>query len=170
MSAFGPTSRPTRALGWYALSVLRLLVAGVLLATALGKSLDLTGFATVVGTYQALPERAWFMAGTALTVLEWSLGVWLLSGWRLPHAALGAASLHILFTTWAAVALMRGIDVPNCGCFGVFYARPLTVSTVFEDLFMLALCLLMYGLARRYQVTTQVKSAPGPESGGAARL
>jgi len=142
----------------------------VLVATALGKPLDMSGFAEVVGRYQALPDWAWYPAGIALTVVEWGIAIWLLSSRRLPQAALAAALLHTVFMVWAASALYREIDVPNCGCFGVFYARPLTISTIYQDIFMLGTCLLLYGLARSYQATTQVNKAPGPANGGAAKL
>ena len=154
----------------YGLTLLRVAVGLLLLATALGKTLDLSGFAAVVGTYQVLPEWSWYPMGAGLTVVEWVIGVWLLSGRNIARAGLAAAGLHLTFTGWAALALARGIDVPNCGCFGVFYARPLTVSTLYEDGVMLALCLMIYGLARRHQTTAQVNNAPGPSSGGAAKL
>ncbi|MBC8645596.1 MAG: hypothetical protein H7X85_00410, partial [Thermoanaerobaculia bacterium] len=42
----------------------------------------------------------------------------------------------------------RGIAVPNCGCFGVFLARPLTWGTVLEDGGMVAASLALAALAR----------------------
>ncbi len=149
---------------------MRVLVALVLLATAVGKSLDLTGFAAVVGTYQVLPEWSWYPAGLGLTITEWVVGGWLLIGRHVSYAALAAAALHTLFTGWASLALVRGLEIPNCGCFGVFYTRPLTLSTVYEDVVMLVLCLTVYGLARGHQTATQVNKAPGPAKGDAAKL
>ena len=57
--------------------------------------------------------------------------------------ALAATALHICFTLLATLTLLRGIDVPNCGCFGVFWARPLTFITVAEDVFMVGVCVLL---------------------------
>jgi hypothetical protein len=34
--------------------------------------------------------------------------------------ALAAMALHICFTLLASLKLLRGIEVKNCGCFGVF--------------------------------------------------
>jgi hypothetical protein len=126
----------------WASRILRGLVGLVLLTTALGKSLDLMGFAQVVGTYQVFPEVLWLPVALAMTVTEWVLAFWLFSGRRPVRASLAAAGLHLVFTGWAAMTVLRGIEVPNCGCFGVFLARPLTWGTVVEDAVMLTVCLL----------------------------
>ena len=170
MNALDPTSHHLGAARRNGERLLRVIVALVLLGTALGKSLDLTGFAAVVGTYQVLPEWSWYPAGLGLTLTEWVVGGWLLLGRRVQHAALAAAALHTMFTGWASLALVRGLEIPNCGCFGVFYARPLTLSTIYEDVVMLILCLTVYGLARGHQSKPQVTRAPGPAKGGAAKL
>jgi len=39
--------------------------------------------------------------------------------------------------------------VPNCGCFGVFWARPLTFITVAEDVFMVGISVLLFKLLQR---------------------
>jgi uncharacterized membrane protein YphA (DoxX/SURF4 family) len=70
--------------------ILRILIAGVVLASALGKSLDLAGFVAVLTTYDAVPldwlwPLAWWVIG-----VEWALALWLLSGWNLRIGALVA--------------------------------------------------------------------------------
>lgn len=42
-----------------------------------------------------------------------------------------------------SVTLWRGLAIANCGCFGVFLARPLTAQTVVEDVVMLGMSLLV---------------------------
>lgn len=121
---------------------LRALIGLLLATTALGKSLDLAGFAEVIGTYQVFPASLWLLIAITMTGVEWVLAGWLLSG-RRPVLACGAAAvMHLVFAGWAAITLLRGISVPNCGCFGVFLARPLGWSTVVEDAFMTGVCLL----------------------------
>ena len=62
---------------WSILSwVCRLFVVGVLLASALGKSLDLPGFVDVLVTYQAIPAPLLWPIALLITGLEWLLGVW----------------------------------------------------------------------------------------------
>lgn len=132
---------PPRALAATA-TVLRVLIGLVLLATALGKSLDLGGFAAVVGTYDVFPAWAWWPVAIGITAGEWVLGAWMLSGRRARLACGLAALMHASYAGWAVLALLRGITVLNCGCFGVFLARPLTWQTVIEDSVVTALCLI----------------------------
>ena len=80
-------------------------------------------------------------------LVELYLAAWLAVGQALALAALASVALHVVFTLWSAVTLLRKIDVPNCGCFGVFFARRLTWRTVAEDVFMLAVSAALYVLA-----------------------
>lgn len=76
------------------------------------------------------------------------LSVWLFSGFRLRHAGMASAALHAVFIAWAVAALVRGLDIPNCGCFGVFWARPLNFATVAEGPVLLLLSLAVRELSR----------------------
>lgn len=127
--------------GWTG-RVLRWLLGLLLATTALGKSLDLLGFAAVIGTYEVFPASLWLPIAITMTAAEWVLAGWLLSGRRPVLACVGAAAMHLVFSGWAAMTLLRGIEVPNCGCFGVFLARPLGWQTVVEDLVVTGVCLL----------------------------
>jgi hypothetical protein len=114
-------------------TVLRFGIAALLLATAAGKLLSIPGFARVLATYRALPEPSLLPIAAAISLAELLLAAWLFSGRRLRAAALASAGVHLAYAAAAAATLARGIDVPNCGCFGVFLARPLTYATFFED-------------------------------------
>lgn len=132
-----------------AATILRCAIGSILLASAVGKLLDLPGFAAVLGSYDALPGWALTPAAGAIVAAELLLAAWLFSGRRLAEAALAAGAMHVAYAGWAATALARGLVLPNCGCFGVFFPRPLTRSTVLEDLGIAGACLVLYGLARR---------------------
>ena len=119
--------------------VLRYGLAGLLAFTGVAKLLDVPGFVQVLSTYQALPPWALWPVALACGLVELRLAEWLASGQRLPQAALASLVLHSAFACWSAFTLLRGIAVPNCGCFGVFWARPLAWLTVSEDL-VLVLC------------------------------
>jgi hypothetical protein len=129
--------------------VLQYGIALTLLATGMGKLLDVPGFVQVLATYQALPPWLLRPVAVAFVVVELRLAEWLLLGKRLSHAALASVALHSALTLWSIVTLLRGITVPNCGCFGVFWARPLTWGTVGEDLFLVVISWMLYALARR---------------------
>ena len=130
-------------------AVLRWAIGLVLLVTGAGKLLDVAGFAEVLRSYEALPG-AWLMpAATTVAIAEVLLALWLFSGRRLVAASLASATMHLAYAIWSAAALSRGLRLPNCGCFGVFLARPLTRQTVAEDLVMVALSVVLFVSAQR---------------------
>lgn len=135
-------------LGSRARASLRFAISALFLVTAAGKLLDIPGFAAVLETYRAFPEWALIPTAILVPLAEIGLAAWLLSGMRLTAAASASAGLHAAYGGWAAMTLARGVSVPNCGCFGVFLARPLSWSTVAEDGAMIAASLALAALAR----------------------
>jgi uncharacterized membrane protein YphA (DoxX/SURF4 family) len=129
------------ALRWF----LQLFVSSILLASALGKSLDLPGFVGVLKTYQAFPDPILWPLALAVTGFEFVLGAWLLSGWRLRTGALVALGLNAGYAVWMAVSFARGLKLTNCGCFGVFFPQPLRWYSPLEDLVLVGMC---YALSR----------------------
>lgn len=127
---------------------LRLSIAFLLAATAVGKLLDVGGFAAVVATYRVLPEALSLPAAGAVPIAELVLAAWLFSAWALPAAAAASVLMHGAYAGLAGLTLLRGIPVPNCGCFGVFLSRPLTPATILEDLVLLAASAALIALAR----------------------
>jgi hypothetical protein len=115
------------------------LLAAVFLATALGKALDVAGFALVLREFRLLPETLLTAVAHGVVVAEFGIMGMLL--WPASRAQ-GALAAMLLFGANAAVlvlTLWRGIALENCGCFGVFLARPLTWVTPLEDLLLLIL-------------------------------
>jgi hypothetical protein len=112
----------------------------MLLASALGKALDLPGFVDVLVTYRAIP--ALFLWPTALTItgLEWLFGLWVLSGWRLEAAALATLILYVGYAFWMTLSLLRSLDLPNCGCYGVFFPQPLRWYSPLENAVVVGMC------------------------------
>jgi hypothetical protein len=127
---------------------LRFLLAFLLLATAAGKLLDVPGFAGVLRTYDAFPEGALLPLGLAVPLVELALAIWLFSGHGLAGAAAAGVGLHALYAAWAAASVLRGLRIPNCGCFGVFFARPLGWHTVIEDLAVAGLSAWLFARVR----------------------
>ena len=85
-----------------------------------------------------MPFAAW---GIALA--EVALGLWLAGGRAMRSAASGLIAIHLAYLAWLSVAALRGLAIENCGCFGVFWPRPLTWQTFVEDAVLLALALLL---------------------------
>lgn len=127
---------------------LRIFIATILLITGAGKALDISGFVEVMITYQAFANWMLYPVALGMIATELSLSFWLFSGRIIFGAAFVSLGLHIVFTLWATVAILRGLDIPNCGCFGVFFARPLDGWTILEDLVMVALSGLLLVFAR----------------------
>jgi uncharacterized membrane protein YphA (DoxX/SURF4 family) len=121
------------------------LLAAVLLATGLGKALDVVGFAQVLAAYGAFPPGSEGVVAVSVTLLELGLAAALLvPGWR-RLAAGGALLLFMGNAALLTVTLLRGIDLANCGCFGVFLARPLRPWTPLEDIALAMLAMLARG-------------------------
>ena len=116
----------------------------LLAAASVGKLADIPGFYAVIKSYALLPEAVIPISAWALAIFELVLAIWLAMGKRINVAALIVIALHFVYLIWLAIALARGLDIPNCGCFGVFWARPLTWFTPVEDFILLALATVMW--------------------------
>lgn len=129
---------------------LQLALGALILATGLGKALDIAGFAHVVGTYRfGFGADALLAIAVAIAAIELLLGGWLLSGWRLSRAAAIAMALNAGYFALMSTSLLRGLELDNCGCFGVYLASPLRWYSPLEDAALVALCWLLMRLARR---------------------
>ena len=73
------------------------------------------------------------------------IAAWLL----LVAAALLTVLLHAGYVVWLGLAYLRGLHIANCGCFGVFWARPLTPWMFLEDGALLAAAAILYFGVRR---------------------
>lgn len=116
----------------------------LLAASAVGKLADMPGFYAVIKSYALLPEALIPVSAWALALSELGVALWLAMGRRVYVAALIVIALHVIYLVWLSIALARGLDIPNCGCFGVYWARPLTWFTLLEDLILLTLAIVMW--------------------------
>ena len=118
-------------------------LAALNLAAASGKLLDLHGFVAVLGEYRLAPAALLLPMAVLVVGLEIGAGIGLLVlGWR-RRAALVAAALATVNGIVLSVTLLRGIPLANCGCFGVYLARPLTILSPLEDVALLVAALLV---------------------------
>ncbi len=145
------TSCPTAStlLRWRLLRwSLQLFVGGIIFGSALGKSLDFQGFVDILQTYQAFPYSMLGFIGYIVIIVEYVLGIWILFGYQLFVGAVLAGLMNTMYALWMIITLLRGLDLPNCGCFGVFFPQPLTWLSPIEDLVLVALCALLVYMAK----------------------
>jgi Methylamine utilisation protein MauE len=116
----------------------------LLAASAIGKLADMPGFYAVIKSYALLPEAVIPISAWTLAIFELALAIWLAMGKRIHVAALIVIALHFVYLIWLMIALARGLDIPNCGCFGIYWARPLTWLTLLEDFILLVLAMVMW--------------------------
>ena len=122
--------------------ILRILFALLFVTTAIGKLLDIPGFAAVLGTYELFPSRLLFVFALLISLSELFLGVLLFARRKLFLVAQATLWVNLGYLLLALITLARGLNIPNCGCFGVFLARPLTSATVGEDALIVILSYL----------------------------
>ncbi len=108
-------------------------------------------FAIVIGSYDFLPQDMLLSVATFLPWIELWIGWSLILALRLRATALSAGVLFAAFLGTLLSVQIKGIELPNCGCFGE--AVHLTqLQALLVDGGLLALCLLAW------------KSAPSPLS------
>ena len=127
------------------------LIGGVLLIAAIGKLLDNRHFAEVLALWRLFPSWSLLSLGVVASLSELLLAAWLFSGWHLRQAAIVAVLFHLGYVVATVVTLVRGIRLPDCGCFGVFFPHPLDWIMALEDTGFAALSFLLYLISPRHQ-------------------
>lgn len=129
--------------------ILRYLFAILFISTSIGKLLDNRGFAQVLSSYRLFPSSILLVLALTISLSELAIGLLFLKNWKLKFLSLVTLAINVGYLTLAAVTLWRGIALENCGCFGVFLARPLTRLTLVEDGILVLFSIIFYGLARK---------------------
>ncbi len=122
---------------------------GVLISAAgFGKLLDITGFTTIIENYRlGLPKRLLRPTAIIVSTFELAVGLAILTGFHLRGAAALSIVMHSGYFVLLTFSLLRGLELKNCGCFGVFFARPLRWYSPIEDLVLIYLSFGLYMLA-----------------------
>jgi hypothetical protein len=129
-------------------NVLKILFLVLLFSTAIGKLLDIPGFADVIETYQfGITGVVASVLALSIALFELQLGLYILRKPLSSIIGLLLTLMHSGYTLLAIITLSRGIDIQNCGCFGVFLARPMTPMTVVEDLILTAMSAMYWYLS-----------------------
>jgi hypothetical protein len=96
---------------------IRILVALIFLAAALGKMRHWLAFQGVLANYRLLPENLIAPLSYLLPPTEAVLAVWLAADFRSAGGPLAAAVLLLVFAAAMGINLRRGRRFIDCGCF-----------------------------------------------------
>jgi len=139
-------------------TAVRMLLGLILLAASIAKLSNLPGFVAVLHSYRFLPQGLHWPAAVIIAAAELMIGSWLCWGRHLRQAAWTSMALHCAYACFATFMLLRKVPILNCGCFGSYLARPLSWTTVGQNLLLVALSLLLVRL------TPRTPAQPGEDS------
>lgn len=144
--------------------VLRIVLGAVYLAMGAGQVMSWPHMPAILAAYDALPYKALPWLATAMVGAELLAGVWLLA--RPRSSAIAPVWVYtavaVAWTLLGVQAYARGIEVANCGCFGVYLGQRLSWFTLAQDGLLLVYAAVMLRGARR------AGPAPMPEPDGEA--
>lgn len=118
--------------------LIRLAVGGVFVLFGFAKAIaPIAEFASVIKTYDMLPEVIVPAAAVIFIVTEIVFGVFFLTGVFTTRAAQGLFLLLISFMIALSQAMLRGIELEDCGCSGgLFSIGETPQSVLLRDLIM----------------------------------
>jgi putative oxidoreductase len=151
--------------------VLGLAVGAVFIYASHDKILMPAAFARIVYHYQLigpndhLPALLPNLLAVILPWVELLTGAALIVGMWRREASLIAATLLVVFIVAVGQALLRGIDIENCGCFALDAAgRAAGIKLILEDLSLLVGALLLVCLPPGRDHARGREASPMPES------
>ena len=114
----------------------------ILLAQGIGKAVDTTGYIEALAAFGALPDAGLGLFGRTWMFAELLSGAGLLAtavgrGQVGRPAAMGAMAVTTAYLVLTGGAWLRGLDVANCTCFGVYLPQKLSLFVLFQDVLML---------------------------------
>lgn len=121
----------------------RLCVAGVFLASSVGKLMDRPGTEASMSRYPFLPSGAGKLIANVFPFIELAVGVFLLLGLFTRLASIAAVLLFVLFTGLILYDLTHNSNT-SCHCFGRLSDEKLTPVAVVRNVVLMLLSLLVF--------------------------
>jgi uncharacterized membrane protein YphA (DoxX/SURF4 family) len=125
------------------LTPIRLILAMLLTFSGISKMFSLKKFSVIVASYGILPKKQVKQLAYAQPFTEAFIGLWLLSGIATQYSAIAALLMMFLATFFVASALIQKKKMENCGCYGALVQVPLSGKKLAEDLFWVALAVVL---------------------------
>jgi uncharacterized membrane protein YphA (DoxX/SURF4 family) len=121
----------------------RIIVGGVLVYAGFMKAIGPSAeFAAIIAAYKILPAALVTPLSMALPYIEMWIGLFVLAGFYTRQAAIAAVVLIGAFSIALVSALVRGIDLASCGCFGADALSPR--YTIVMDAVLFTLSVVIY--------------------------
>ncbi|MGQ0575622.1 MAG: MauE/DoxX family redox-associated membrane protein [Pseudonocardia sp.] len=137
--------------------LLRLALGVLMLGQAIGQLVSWDAMPGILAAY-GLPLGAATALAVALVAGELVCGVWFVA--RPRSTALAPVLVYfgvtLVFAGLGGQALLRGLEVVNCGCFGVYLSQRLSLFVLAQDALLLGYGYLLLRARRRARV------APAP--------
>ena len=118
----------------------RVFLATVFFASAVGKLLNLRGFVMTAMSYEVVPDWLAAKGGRALPFIELVAALALLVGFAIPLAVAGISLVLLALTSAVALNVMRG-RILDCGCFGELWQEQIGWPVVARNIGLLAILL-----------------------------
>lgn len=129
------------------LTLLRLLLGCIFMASSVSKANEPARFAFTLATFKLI-STAWVQPVAFLLILAESvIAILLLLGWQSRLAATLCGSLLAIFTFVIGLSLLRGHNDLECGCFGAHHAQKINLKLIGRNILLLmaALCIMLWG-------------------------
>ena len=109
--------------------LLRVIIGGIFLGAGIGKLLSpYQNFLYVIQAYQILPSGGEVLLAQVFPWIEAIVGIFVILGLWTSWGLRGALVLFGVFVVVVGQALIRGLPLENCGCFGgLVHFKPQTV-------------------------------------------
>lgn len=125
------------------LNVVRILMGLLLLVSGVEKSISpYQNFLYVIQSYQFLPSGVDVLVAQVLPWIELIIGLFLLLGLWTRAVLIASACMFLGFISVVGQALLRGMNLSECGCFGELLHVPPPVMLGIDG-FCLVMCFVL---------------------------
>ena len=129
--------------------LLRIAIGSIFIVSGLGKLLSsYQNFLYVVQAYQLLPSWGEVLVAQIFPLIELITGLFVLLGLWTSWSLRGASVLFGAFVVVVGQALIRGLPIESCGCFGEWVHLKLQTIIVMDSVSLLLTLLLLRNISQ----------------------
>ena len=129
--------------------ILRVVIGSIFIISGLGKLLSsYQNFLYVVQAYQLLPSWGEVLVAQIFPMVELITGLFVLLGLWTSWSLRGASVLFGAFVVVVGQALIRGLPIESCGCFGEWVHLKLQTIIIIDSAGLLLTLLLLRNISQ----------------------